>query len=204
MVSGGYLVVALMYASSSLRQAGPVFDTPPDDAVVFTAAGDVGVSKDARRTLDLVGRARPDFHLVLGDLGYAGRDSERRWCDMVSDKVGPQVPVQLAAGNHEDDAGEDGHISRFAECLPDRMGSKGDYGQQYWFDVKDQVRVVVISPDLTIHGHHYFYGENNADYQWLSSVIDDARAAKIPGSRLACTRTASASGSTTATSTRSC
>ena len=38
----------------------------------------------------------------------------------------------------------------------------------------------MISPDLTIEGKHYFYGDANEHYQWVAKTIDDARAADIP------------------------
>lgn len=177
-LSVGYLVATVAYANRSL-QGDPVAEPSPRGAVVFTAAGDAGMGKDARATFDVVGKVRPDFHLALGDHSYAGRGSEPRWCQMVTDKVGRDVPIQLVAGNHEDDSGQDGHIGNFARCLPDRMSSEGEYATQYWFDVRDRVRVIVISPDLTIDGHHYYYGEQNEHYRWLSDVIDQARTAGI-------------------------
>jgi hypothetical protein len=38
----------------------------------------------------------------------------------------------------------------------------------------------MISPDLTIDGEHYFYGDANEHYRWVTKAIDDARAAGIP------------------------
>jgi hypothetical protein len=67
----------------------------------------------------------------------------------------------LVAGNHEDDFGEHGHIGDFASCLPDRMDSVGDYPAEYYFDYRDLARFIVISPDLTIDGNHFFYGDAN-------------------------------------------
>jgi hypothetical protein len=88
--------------------------------------------------------------------------------------------VQVVAGNHEEDTGEDGRIAEFARCLPDRMGSTGTYGREYYFDIDRLARVILISPDLTIEGEHYYYGDDNAHERWLSETIDQARAQGIP------------------------
>src|SRR5918997_3766812 len=100
---------------------------------IFTAAGDYGSSKDATATLDLIERSDASFNLALGDLSYTDAP-ESDWCDYVHSIVGETFPFQLGAGNHEDDFGEDGHISEFASCLPDRMDSVGDYPEEYYFD----------------------------------------------------------------------
>ena len=58
----------------------------------------------------------------------------------------------LLPGNHEDDFGEHGHITQFAKCLPDRLRVTGTYPTEYFFDYGGRVRVIVISPDLTVNG----------------------------------------------------
>lgn len=146
---------------------------------VFTAAGDYGSSKDTTATLDLIARSDADFNLALGDLSYADVP-ETEWCDYVRSRVGETFPFQLVAGNHEDDFGEDGHITEFAACLPDKMDSAGNYPEEYYFDYRGLARFIMISPDLTIDEKHYFYGDSNKHYDWLAETIDDARAAGIP------------------------
>jgi hypothetical protein len=146
------------------------------ETVTIAVAADIGSDDRARATLDAMAAAQPDLHLALGDLSYAGPGSEQDWCELVRSKVGLVVPVQIVAGNHEDDTGEDGSIQRFAECLPDRMNSEGVYGRQYYFDIGKLARVIMISPDLTIDGEHYFYGGGTPHEQWLVEAIDGARA----------------------------
>src|SRR5918998_1587490 len=146
---------------------------------VFTAAGDYGSSKDATATLNLIAHSDASFNLALGDLSYTDAP-ESDWCNYVHSKVGGTFPFQLVAGNHEDDYGEDGHISEFASCLPDRMESVGDYPEEYFFDYRSLARFIMISPDLTIDGKHYFYGGANNHYEWVADAIDGARAANIP------------------------
>jgi len=87
--------------------------------------------------------------------------------------------MQIVSGNHEEDTGGDGRIANFGRCLPDRMSSTGRYGAEYFFDIPSLARVIMISPDLTIDGRHYFYGKDNDHYRWLAAMIEDARAKGI-------------------------
>ena len=146
---------------------------------VFTAAGDYGTSPEAAATLDLVRRSSARFHLALGDLAY-NNEPETNWCRWVAQRVGVTFPFLLIPGNHEDDFGEHGHITRFAECLPDRLRMTGTYPVEYFFDYGERVRVILISPDMTVQGEHYHYGDGNLHYTWLVDAIDDARAAGLP------------------------
>ena len=146
---------------------------------VFTAAGDYSSSKDTTATLDLIARSGASFNLALGDLSYTDAP-ESDWYDYVRSRVGDRFSFQLLAGNHEDDFGGDGHISEFAACLPDTMDSVGDYPEEYYFNYRGLSRFIMISPDLTIEGKHYFYGDANKRYEWVAKAIDDARAADIP------------------------
>ena len=149
------------------------------EQVVFTAAGDYGTTAEAAATLDLVTRSNAGFHLALGDLSY-NNEPEARWCHWVANRVGTSFPFMLTPGNHEDDFGEHGSITGFAECLPDRLGVTGTYAAEYFFDYAGLVRVILISPDLTVKGEHYYYGDGNAHYKWLVGAIDGARAAGLP------------------------
>ena len=60
------------------------------------------------------------------------------------------------------------------------MDAIGAYGVQYYFDYADLARFILVSPDLTVNGTHYYYGEDNEQYRWLASAIDDARDSDIP------------------------
>jgi hypothetical protein len=146
---------------------------------VFTAAGDYGTTPEAAATLDLVRRSSARFHLALGDLAY-NNEPEANWCRWVARRVGGTFPFLLLPGNHEDDFGEHGQITRFAECLPDRLGVTGTYPLEYFFDYEKRVRVILISPDMTVRGEHYYYADGNSHYTWLVDAIDGARAAGLP------------------------
>jgi hypothetical protein len=124
---------------------------------VFTAAGDYGSSKATTATLDLIARSDAGFNLALGNLSYTDAP-ESKWCDYVHSKVGKAFPFQLAAGNHEDDFGEDGHIREFASCLSDKRDSVGDYPGEYYFDDRSLAQFIMISSYFTMDVRHYFSG----------------------------------------------
>ncbi len=173
-------MITLAVATSCRASQEPTPQTSESaSSFVFTAAGDYGSNDDATATLALIARSNASFNLALGDLSYTDA-AESAWCDYVQSKVGATFPFQLIAGNHEDDFGEHGHISEFAACLPDRMNSVGDYAKEYYFDYQGLARFIMISPDLTINGEHYFYGDANEHYNWIANAIDDARANSIP------------------------
>ncbi|MCA9580786.1 MAG: metallophosphoesterase [Myxococcales bacterium] len=148
----------------------------PDIPVVFSAAGDHGWNEAAEKSLDLIVARKAEFHLALGDASYGLPGEETQWCSWVKSFVGDKFPFQLIAGNHEEDNGPNGHISKFVGDLPDRMNSVGIYGAQYYFDVRDTLRVIMIAADLDVDGVKYDYEKGTSFYGWLETVIDDARA----------------------------
>ena len=159
---------------------------PPNPHTPFSvaAAADIGVRPQGRATLQAMARQRPQLYLGLGDLSYAGPQSEREFCDLVLDATGDDAPFALLAGNHEEDTGGDGQILEFADCLPDRVHAVGTYGVQYYFDVGRLARFVMISPDLTIDEQHYYYGLDDdggetPQLQWLKDAITGANDAGI-------------------------
>lgn len=179
-ISLAYAIGVIVYVGVSLPDAGQAERSVSSgrrrpDSTRFAAVGDIGIKATARRLLEGVGRTDADFFLPLGDLSYAGADSEEPWCRLVREAIDDSTPVQLVAGNHEDDTGRDGSVAEFAACLPDRMLSEGSYPAQYLFQIDRQVRVIVISPDLDIGGHHYFYGGGSDDELWLREAIAGAR-----------------------------
>lgn len=173
---GLFSLAAVLYSAPQQRPA-MVRHVPPE--FVFTAAGDFGLSQEAAATLEAMAQSGARVHLALGDLSYGGPDSEMTWCNFVRARVG-KTPFQIVAGNHEADWEHDGRIATFSACLPDRMNSVGDYGREYYFDVPGLARFILLSPDLTIEGKHYFYGGSNDRYAWAVHAIRDARSAGIP------------------------
>ena len=95
-------------------------------SVHFTAQGDIGVGKDAKRVLDTIAGLKPQLNLALGDFTYQA-GIEKEFCAMVTDKLGADFPYELVTGNHESD-GHDGDIRNFVQCLPNRLpGLTGEY-----------------------------------------------------------------------------
>ena len=159
-------------------------DSPAGTRLTVAAAGDFGMKAPGRATFAKMADSKPDMYLGLGDYSYAGPKSAGRFCWLVRSEVGRDVPFEIVSGNHEEDTGGDGLIADFARCLPDRLNAVGEYGTEYYFDVGRLARFIMISPDLTIDGAHYFYGKEDdgsetQNLSWLDGAIDEARESGI-------------------------
>jgi chitodextrinase len=162
---------------------------PPATSFVFGAAGDHGANTRADASLTALDASGASFYLALGDLDYDETPTDEAWCDYVKGRLptlGPTFPFELVAGNHEEQGGVDGYIVNHAACLPDRLGSTmgptNQYGAEYSFDYPagaPLVRVIMISPHLTVENVHYNYDPGTPHHQWLVSAIDGARASGI-------------------------
>ena len=155
--------------------------TVPRDpnAVVFAAGGDIGAIQTTTTTLEIVRRLNPDFFLALGDLSYGNVKPEAAWCAYMTENLGSDIPIELVVGNHEDDDRSDGWIGAFADCLPDRMTSVGNYPAEYYFDVKKLVRIIAIGAGNSVDGVEYDYTSGSERMAWLERAIDSARAQSI-------------------------
>ncbi len=162
----------------NLPPGNPLPPPPTGATVVFAAGGDLGAQASTAAVLEQIRNSKAEFLLALGDMSYNQITPESAWCTWVEEQLGPAIPVQLAVGNHEHDYGSDGSWDKFAQCLPDTMGSTGQYPAQYYFDV-DSVRVIVVSAGLTIDGHPYTYTPGSADADWLTGAIRAAQAADM-------------------------
>jgi hypothetical protein len=173
--------------------AAPVGSTAPGapapaGSFTFGAAGDMGGSPDAAATLDAIGRSGISFFLHTGDMSYDEIKPESAWCAFANSHLKTSIPYEIVSGEH--DAGglySDANqlVGDFAACMPDRLGSTGTYGSQYYFDypaVSPLARVIMISPGLSNYAPKLFpsYGKGTAAYQWVSNAIDGARAAGTP------------------------
>jgi hypothetical protein len=175
-----FSVLIFVTGCAIFEQVGSSPNAASSTSFTFAVAGDYGTSSDTAATLSLMARSGASFNLALGDLSYNGGSTEESWCDFVKSHFGDVRPFLLIPGNHEDDYGMDGHIRRFAQCLPDKLGVIGDYPVQYYFDYENLARFILVSPDLTIDGKHYYYGENNGNFVWLREAIHGARSGGIP------------------------
>ncbi|MCG2624382.1 metallophosphoesterase [Arthrobacter sp. I2-34] len=174
----------LPQAGTSIPSAAPATKPADGTSVHFTAAGDFGANEHTKAVLAETARLQPDLSLALGDFSYGETASERDWCRLVTDAVGPEHPFELISGNHESD-GADGDIAEFVRCLPNRLpGLVGTYGRQWYVDVPQQdpvLRLIMISPGLQFpDSSDTDYTAGSPQYRWTAEAIDSARSAGIP------------------------
>jgi hypothetical protein len=151
----------------------------------FAAAGDLGANRRTAAALRLLDRSDARFFLALGDLAYDQTATDAGWCSYVRRHLpgkGADFPVELVAGNHEQDGRPD-RLGRLAACLPDRMGSQvgpgSRYGAEYAFTYPNPhpfAKVIMISPKLRVAGTTYDYRVGSPHRRWLVRQIDGARA----------------------------
>jgi hypothetical protein len=187
-----YRVVARDAAGNTSEPSEPASITTPaaPDHVVFAAAGDHGAGDRATASLAALDASEAEFYLAVGDLDYNDTPTDAAWCDYVTTHLvtkGPSFPFELVSGNHESQGSSTGYIMEHAACLPDRMASTvgpgSVYGAEYSFDypVADPlVRVIMLSPGLTIENNTINYLKGDPHYGWLSDRIDGARTSGIP------------------------
>jgi len=154
----------------------------------FAAAGDHSQNVNTNSSLRLLSSSRVNFYLALGDLSYQSVGEEAKWCSIVESYMGQKFPFELVSGFHDDGLetapNDGGLIDSFVGCLPDKMGSNGIYGKEYYFDYPPSnplARIIMVSPNLNFtNGGYYSYSVGSSHYGWLSRVIDGARTAGIP------------------------
>jgi len=150
----------------------------------FGAAGDMGANSDASATLTTLAGAGTNFFLHLGDTTY-GQLSESDWCTFVTNRVGTSYPYEVVAGGHEANT-PDADITKVAACLPNKAGPlTGTYGKRYFFDYPPSpqaplARVIMITPGLKLPEGTQSYVKGTANYAFVQSTIQGARAAGIP------------------------
>ncbi|HLQ55131.1 MAG TPA: metallophosphoesterase [Streptosporangiaceae bacterium] len=155
-------------------------------AFSFAVAGDLGANGNTSAVLNAVASSGSQLFWPMGDLSYSQVTPESAWCDYVHARLGASYPVELLAGNHDDNDGPDGFIGNFASCLPDQIGGvQGTYAEEYYVDypaTAPLVRFIMISPglDLNANGTNWSYKQGTAHYNWTANAIDSARAAGIP------------------------
>jgi hypothetical protein len=153
----------------------------------FAAAGDHNQSATTNSSLERLADSGVNFYLALGDMSYTSVGEEGAWCNIVKSYVGSNFPFELVSGFHDDGLesppNNGGLIDSYVNCLPDKLGSTGIYGKEYYFDYPPSgplARIIMVSPDLNFtNGGYYSYRVGSTHYQWLSSAIDGARASGI-------------------------
>jgi len=141
----------------------------------FAASGDIAGNARTAASLGALAREDVRFFLALGDFVYSNA-TPQQWCEFITGKLGSKFPWQLITG---DKSLEMQRLEEFTACLPDRMGSVGGYGSQYYFDVNGLARVIAIAPGIPVGGVVHRYVRGSPYYQWLSGRIDEARGAGI-------------------------
>lgn len=158
--------------------------TDDDGRVRFSVVGDIDSTDASAAVLDGIAARHDDLTLAVGDLSYGRPGEEDRWCRFVTERVGEDYPVELVAGNHEDDDGPNGSIDAFRSCLPNRLpGLVGDYARQWYADVpagRPLVRLVLVSPALLLDGTTWSYAEGTPRYEWTREAVRGARDDGIP------------------------
>ncbi|MEW1812487.1 hypothetical protein AB0284_17490 [Pseudarthrobacter phenanthrenivorans] len=177
---GTALVLANVYFLATSRQS-PQASAATSVSLGF--AGDTGGNTVTGKVIDAARNAGTGAFFNLGDLSYSQITPESAWCSFVSSHAG-SMPYEFITGNHEDD-GPDGLWSKFASCLPDKLGSVGNYAQQFYTDYPASsplVRLIMVSPKLTYSGSglDWSYKSGTQGYKFVTSAIDSARAAGIP------------------------
>jgi Big-like domain-containing protein/calcineurin-like phosphoesterase family protein len=190
-VSGGrtysYVVKARDAAGNVSASSNTATATTPTPSATFSfgVAGDMGANSKTAYSLDKLDSSGVSFFMAIGDLDYGEVSSPSAWCSYVKSHLptlGSNFPFELVAGNHEDSK-----IQEHAACLPDRLNSKigpgSIYGGEYYFDYPASnplVRVLMISPKLSILGKSYNYSKGDVHYNFVSNALDDARDKGIP------------------------
>jgi hypothetical protein len=158
----------------------------------FTYTGDYDQTAQTTANLNYIANASgASFNLGLGDLSYASTLTKAEadaWSTYAKGKLPPNFPFEIVDGRHDSS-----QISTYETDLPNQIGNLSatcatqipcTYGEQYYFDFPQNApplaRFIMISPNQTIPGHTYNYNQGGADYNWVSNVIDAARAANIP------------------------
>ena len=176
---GTALVLANVYFLGTSRDSQASAAT----SVSLGFAGDTGGNTVTGKVIDAARNAGTSAFFNLGDLSYSQITPESAWCSFVKQHAGA-MPYEFITGNHEDD-GPDGVWTNFAKCLPDKLGSVGNYAQQFYTDYPASsplVRLIMVSPKLTYSGSglDWSYKSGTQGYKFVTSAIDSARAAGIP------------------------
>ena len=153
----------------------PTPTTPTADGTTRIAlTADTGMEASGAAVMAAIGSSQARWVGILGDLAYQPGDGiEGRWCDWGRARV--SQPVSLVPGNHEAQDG-DGQYSRFAACLPDRLGVTGDYATGHYYLDDGPVRVIMTSPGITLPQGTRTYGKGTVEREQVKDWIDEAKA----------------------------
>lgn len=153
----------------------PTVTTPvPSGSTSIAVTADTGMGDSGAAVLSSIGSSDVAWVAHLGDMAYqSGAGIEQQWCNYVKARV--SQPVQLVPGNHEAQNG-DGVFSRYAACLPSRIGINGTYERGQWWTDSGPVRYIGISPNIALPSGNLQYAQGSAELRWLVQAIRDGKA----------------------------
>lgn len=151
-----------------------------DPSFGFTVAGDYGQTNYTTANLNYIAQQynakKINFHLAVGDFSYNTSVSAAAWSAYAKSHLPTNFPFEVLSGGHDDT-----QIDAYAADMPNHIGKIiGTYAKQYYFDypqVAPLARIILVTPSEVLSG--YSYSKGMADYNWVASAIDSARAAHI-------------------------
>lgn len=164
LISGGLLFI---HAHSIAAQSG-------SGSFTFTAAGDYAQTTQTTASLKTIAQSGASFHLALGDIDESTTDTAAQWSSFIKSQLPSGFPFEIIPGDHDTSQS----WATYTADLPDKMGSTGSYGQQYYFNyprTAPLARFIMISPGQTSQS----YNKGSSGYKWVTSAITSARTAGI-------------------------
>src|SRR3989442_2281841 len=156
------LLLAILLFSLFLIPTGSRVVSAAGATFQLAAAGDHEQTMTTNSSVERLSDSGVNFYLALGDLSYTSVGEESDWCNIVRSYVGPNLPFELVSGFHDDGResppNNGGLIDSYANCLPDKLGSTGIYGKEYYFDYPASsplARIIMVSPDLNFTNGAY-------------------------------------------------
>src|SRR5712691_10843236 len=172
---GSFLIVALLLMTTFSVSAQRTGTTSHGGASFsFTAAGDYGQTNYTTANLTYIAKSGVSFDLALGDFSYnLSTVNAAAWSAYAKGLLPAKFPFEILVGGHDGS-----QIKTYAADLPNYMSNMtGTYSKQYSFDYPSSgplARFIMVSP-----GGSGNYNKGTSGYNWVSQMIDGARAAKI-------------------------
>ena len=153
----------------------PTVSTPvPSGSTSIAVTADTGMGDTGAAVLSSIGASDATAAIHLGDMAYqSGAGIEQAWCTWVKQRT--TKPFQLIPGNHEAQNG-DGVFSKYAGCLPDRLGVTGDYLRGQWWTDQGPVRFIAVAPNIALPQGTRQYAAGSPERAWLDAAIQDGKA----------------------------
>ncbi len=146
----------------------------------FGVAGDFSMGSQFTKTISNMAAGQLNFIVPVGDFSYSY--DAATWSTAVRNAFPNGFPVQIIAGNHDNNIG----VAPFIAGLPNHMSTISTdsltyYGEQYYFDYPIQspyMRFVLLGQDEG--SPSYTYPAGSVNLNWATAAIDGARTKNIP------------------------